>query len=576
MLEMKSKVKLVGPVVGRKNVVKALKDVGMEVVDRGAGVVMTGLRDGDWRDVMLIQHLVKRYMQVWVVALDKEVVPRGEIPGKKWVRLKLRWGLRGWKLMPREKEKEGPGDWTLPKLTYNKKTKKVEGWRMQTFLKIREMKELPEEMLQKIKVGFMPGEPWYEQRLARYFPLKLTGDGEGVPVVTGVTEEGYETCYLTGKQLVEACPDSESFLVEVHGWPLKWVPLTYLRWLVGDGHFWKQERVPGCKELKLLHRIFQPCEGILRKKIVEYLDMLENREVFEPFKDEVETREFYGTGCWVRGEVPVDFVRWQEELGGEKVWRTSQAVIQKFADLGVSKKDKWGWTGLRKPLVREHNWDEEEDPAPGDWQLGLTSKFPGEGVWTDHSRWVMEEVKERKKPWSWREVWNRMLRAQSWIEGQVRRWQREALRKRGLNKCEQEELQQEFEDCRMKLGDVMQQLIEEWEPQLQDEKQSQDAQEGALALHQALKGWQEGLEPEFPDSWPVEAKELQERVEWEARHPEVESYQRPGGNRKGLEWALKMSLRAARGQVEGSGPEKVYQPVVLNGFVELVPVLVGG
>lgn len=578
---------LVMPMSGRERVVEALKREGKRVLeDRkkrvSISLAVCKVKEGDWGDLLLIQSYLEKYQQVMVIKEREEQVPL-KLEGWKWTRCWI-GGLSGWKLQKRKQEEQGPGDWTMPKPRWVEERKRFEGWRPRTFVKVEELKKIPGELLDKVKVRLDPDLPWYQQRLGSYFPFMVDDKGRGI-----VVEET-----MTGRQLIQTCPESESFLIEISGWPLKHVPLKYLRWLVGDlavrdqeGRYRKKTEknlppgetvVDGGWFLKKGDWVFQPCDRILYKKIIEFLDLPENREEFQPFKEDTESNGFYGTGCWVSGDTAKEVYAWldktEKDAAGaviKKCFTYGQDRVQRFLDLGTSKPNKWSWTGLTRLQVQEHSWDQEDpDPDPSGVEHGLKS-WEREHGWTDHSRWVLsnEKPKWMQRVKSEYGAWVSLLEITKWSDVQYWSWLRRAWRKKwGLNPGEEEEFWVEYQEVKDRMGFYLGKM-EEVEAELQ-EGEADMAWKGLQRLQEALEAWDGTREHPEEEDASLELSELLERVALEARH---EKAVRP--RRKAWKWsrekAWRLSMRTAKRQQEGPSRRKILIPVVINDQVEFVP-----
>lgn len=248
------------------------------------------------------------------------------------------------------------------------------------WIRVREMENLPPRLLNTIEVPIRkvkskylsPFERSFNKELAReiyYSILNRSGAVSYHELESFLAAK--RKSFLSGWEILERCDRGESFQVDMSHWPLKYVPIEHLQWIMYDG----EHKDPAKKK-------FKPY-GIFKERVQEWLLMKENDKHFrkvwavsgigipdEPnFVEDFAYNGFYPTG------------RWNEK--------------NEFENIGTSIKLRWPGHGYT-PIPDE----EVEIPEETDLQGGLSSRMVIQDTWTEMitRHYALIDVPEKKAP----------------------------------------------------------------------------------------------------------------------------------------------------------------------------------
>lgn len=361
---------------------------------------------------VIMEKLLDKYPEVPLIVVFDPDLRRPHFEGYEWepVPGKGRW-VNCWKLKKKVEEKDPLGDWTLP---YYRK----EGdWYMKTWIKMRDIQRLPHHLLKRLYVTSGP--------FLQYEPLAMDEEGKfysAIRATQEVTGLSVEKCGAQifneipdlSKYLLSVCPLNESWMVNVNGWPLKYVPRPYLRWLAYDRVFRREEKRKVWGYELVEEKLEVRPDDVLIKTIRQYLEReewIQRKEdgeivslpsyVVHDKWDECETREFYGSGYWTGKNV------YDPEKGE---W------VEQFLSTGTHRPRRDRNGGMKAA-------PEDLDPTPEGWQLGLDASWRILDQWTDHRQIEWQDGRPPMRVSDPLTMWKRLLRHLDWIEQTEVKWQ---------------------------------------------------------------------------------------------------------------------------------------------------------
>lgn len=393
------------------------------------------------------------------------------------------------------------GEWTMP-------TSK--NWEPSCWIRVREMKELPPWIIEKIKIPLYS--PLNSRTLTKYLsPLEshhptnkllnemwASGTGDQFIKIFSIGEDefdsqkaweafckwvmGFKKEHLTGWDILQRCPDDESFHVNVSGWPLKYVNPHYLQWLVCDGRIPRTERFPGFykpskdpKTWQLLapilpERTFTPYDP-LKSKIEAFLKKKENEEIFRPpyatsnkgaWDEETDFnrpwREDYTTGKW-RGRqdrvIPEDRqasgLTWDQYKAYLKDKRNALPPpqgthVERFESLGTNKWHKWLWQG-RTPFSGKDGEEPEEYELTENLGYDTIRTMAHSGEWTPAPRdAVLTDWIPKAAPESEEDIYDQLMTIRERVTSRIRYFEKLTSMKGPLSRKDKDLLVWEVEE----------------------------------------------------------------------------------------------------------------------------------
>lgn len=440
-------------------------------------------------DISQVRHLIERraeqsHFVVFAPCFQLPVVPNGV-----WLATSTNkqspW-FGSWRLFFRPEASWSEGNWTWP-----------HNWHARAWLRLEDMAKLPTKLLDNI---FVP----IDRAVAPYIGWRDNEDGPG---------DQPPREFLTGRELLARCPWNKSFQVDIASWPLQYVPIKYLRWFVGDGKFTYTDH-EGPVPLIITKEII--CRDPLKRAVLQYLDAIQNTEfwsvsevdkhndslhvnasilhVYRDFQvevnpDELEWREFSVTGHW-QAKVIVQEADWRNRdwdprVGCWRWWPTckSPTFENLYIPTGTSRWGLWDVQGPALWINMKHTPDEDVDPCPGEWRLGLqenhdSGKLQLRDLWTPsvaeegprnwvppQPPWTLEEAQVRAERLWWLAVGTR----DRWMTVNDHRYQERRLRSsadRQADKHERREARDLLCSWETELEDQLSGMLEDFSPEL--------------------------------------------------------------------------------------------------------------